>query len=177
MCSTLFSRHLFNVIAYSVFATLLFSSHATAADNVLHLSLTEADYDRSQGRIHLRVRLQTDALEAVLSERTQHKISIADLGELSPAALAYLREKLQFQSAKDQPLRLEWAGIDVTEKHIFLFFEAPLNGNIQGLRITNTILLERFPDQINSVELHDGALKQTLVFAHDTRQLTVRAAP
>jgi hypothetical protein len=56
-----------------------------------------------------------------------------------------------------------------------LFFETSLTGGTQGLRISNTLLNEHFADQINSIELHDGVLKQTLVFAHDTGEVTVNA--
>jgi hypothetical protein len=37
------------------------------------------------------------------------------------------------------------------------------------------MLREHFADQINSVELRDGVLKQTLVFAHDTGEMMVNA--
>lgn len=143
----------------------------------LHLSLTEATHNRERGRLLLTVRVQTADLEAALSERAHHKITAAEPGELAPLALEYVREKFRLTSPRGETLRLEWAGHDATDKQLFLFFEAPLNTSLQGLRIANTLLLERLPDQINSVELHDGALKQTLVFSHETTELTVSAKP
>jgi hypothetical protein len=139
----------------------------------LHFSLTEAIYDREHGRLRLNVRVQTADLEAVLSERAHHKISAADPGVLAPLALEYVREKLRLKSARGEPLRLEWAGLDMTDTQLFLFFETSLIGSIQGTRVADTLLLERCPDQINSVEVRDGALKKTLVFGSDTGELAI----
>jgi len=143
----------------------------------LHLSLTEATLNRERGRLQLTVRVQTADLEAVLSERAKHKISASEPGELATLALEYVREQLRLTSPRGETLRLEWAGHDVAEKQLFLFFETPLNGSLQGLRIANTLLLERLPDQINSVDLRDGAVKQTLVFSREITELTVSAKP
>ena len=156
---------------------ILGSLRAESPASPLHLSLTEANYNRDRGRLVLTVRVQTTDLEAILSERAQRKITAADPAELAPLALAYVREKLRLTSAAGETLRLEWAGHDLTEKQLFLFFEAPLTGGLTGTRIANTLLLERFPDQINSIELRDGAVKKTLVFSRDTTELTISAKP
>jgi hypothetical protein len=160
------------IVLASVFNALRAESPAP-----LHLSLTEANHNRERGRLLLTVRVQTADLEAVLSERAKHKVTAAEPGELAPLALEYVREKLRLTSPKGEALRLEWAGHDVADKQLFLFFEAPLNSSLQGLRIANTLLLEHLPDQINSVELHEGAIKQTLVFSRETTELTVNAKP
>ncbi len=143
----------------------------------LHLSLTEATLDRAKGRISLTVRVQTADFEAALSERAHRKITAADAGEFAPLALEYVRETLRLKTSRGEPVRLEWAGLDLTSTQVFLFFEAPLIGGLKGVRVTNTLLQERIADQINSVELHDGALKQTIVFAHGTGEVAVDLKP
>jgi hypothetical protein len=175
----LFRRRLCYLLAFGFIATLSTGTihAATATTKNLHLSLTETSYDRAKGRLLVTVRVQTIDFEAALSERAHRKIVAADPGELAPVALEYIREKFVLKTANNLPLRLEWAGIDVTETQIFLFFECSLIGNFQGTRIANTILQERLADQINSVEVRDGALKQTIVFARDTGEITVRATP
>jgi hypothetical protein len=178
MHSSVWCRYLHQLVRLCVLTGLLLGNlHAGSATSPLHLSLTEANYDHARGRLVLTVRLQTVDLEAALSERAHHKISAADPGELAPAALDYVRETLHLKAQHGEPLRLEWAGLDLTDTQVFLFFEASLTVGIQGLRITNTILQDRLSDQINSVELHDGALKQTIVFAHDTGEVAVSAKP
>jgi len=172
-------RRLYHVVAFCALTSLLLlgALRASAATAPLHLSLTEATYDHARGRIMFTVRLQSADLEAALSERAHRKISAADPGELAPLALDYVRETLSLKSPSGEPLRLEWAGLDVTSTQIFLFFEASLTGNLQDVRLSNTLLQERFADQINSVEIHDGALKQTIVFVHDTGEVRVNAKP
>ena len=150
---------------------------ADAAASPLHLSVTEANYDRAKGRIAFTIRIQVAALEGALSERAHRKISVADPGEFAPLALEYVREALRLKSPRSEPLRLEWAGLDVTKTQVFLFFETALIGGIQGAHIANTLLQERFPDQINSVQVRDGALKQTIVFAHDAGETAVDLKP
>jgi hypothetical protein len=139
----------------------------------LHLCQTEAIYDQAGGRLAINIRVQINDLETALSARANRKISVNDPGELAPLALDYVRENLRLKNSRGELLRLEWAGLDVTSAQIFLFLETSLSGGTQGLRISNTMLREHFDDQINSVELRDGALKQTLVFAHDTGEVTV----
>jgi len=148
-----------------------------AAPSPLHLSLTETSYDHARSRLSITVRVQTADFEAALSARAQRKITTADPGEFAPLALDYVRETLHFKSPRGEALRLEWAGLDVTSNQVFLFFETTLTGGIQGIRIADTLLQERIADQINSVEVHDGALKQTLVFGHDTGEVAVNAKP
>jgi len=154
---------------------VLGTSRAETPKSPLHLSLTEAIYDQGRGRLTLNIRVQAADLEAALSARANRKISATDPSELAPLALDYVRETLHLRNSHGEPLRLEWAGLDVTNTQIFLFFETSLTGGTQGLRISNTLLNEHFADQINSIELHDGVLKQTLVFAHDTGEVTVNA--
>ena len=148
---------------------------ANTAQNPLHLSVTEAIYDQGRGRLTLNIRVQTADLEAALSARAKRQISATEPGELAPLALDYVRETLQLKNAHGEPIRLEWAGLDLASTQLFLFFEAPLTGGTKGLRISNTLLHENFADQINSVELHDGAIKETLVFAHDTGEKMISA--
>jgi len=171
---TRFSRHLFLFIALTS-GLVLGTFRANAATSPLHLSLTEVSYDHARGRLALTVRVQTADFEAALSARAQRKITTADPGEFAPLALDYVRDTLHFKSPHGEALRLEWAGLDVTSNQVFLFFETTLAGGLQGSRIANTLLQERIADQINSVEVHDGALKQTIVFSHDTGEVVVNA--
>jgi hypothetical protein len=151
------------------------TSRAETTKSPLHLSLTEAIYDQGRSRLTLNIRVQTADLEAALSARANRKISANDPSELAPLALDYVRETFHLKNSHGEPLRLEWAGLDATSTQLFLFFESSLTGGTQGLRISNTMLREHFADQINSVELRDGVLKQTLVFAHDTGEMMVSA--
>ncbi|MFT3782950.1 MAG: hypothetical protein QM790_13160 [Nibricoccus sp.] len=168
-------------LAFLVFAALtgFFATSFCRAEQPkpLHFSLTEATYNRERGRLLVTVRVQTADLEAALSDRAQKKITVGEPGELAPLALEYVREKLLVTSARGEHLRLEWAGHDVTTTQLFLFFEAPLTGSVIGVRLSNSLLVERFPDQVNSVEISDGALKQTLVFSREKNESVVTAKP
>ena len=166
-----------SLIACSLLSFIGLNALNCSAAAGLHFSQTEARYDRAQGRLLLTVRVQTSDFEAALSERANHKISAADPGSLAPLALDYIREKLLIKTAAGDSIRLDWAGIDVTDAHLFLFFEVSLPKGIEGASLANTVLIERFSDQINTVELHDGALKQTLVFARDSGQKIVHRTP
>jgi hypothetical protein len=148
-----------------------------AAATPLHFSLTEATTHRERGRLLLTVRVQSADLEAVLSEREGKAISVAKLEELAPAALDYVREKLIIKTSDGNPVRLEWAGLDVTDKQLFLFFEAPLTKGLLGARITNALFVDKIADQINSFEVLDGAVKRTLVFSRDKQELQVESHP
>ncbi len=167
----------FGALTGSVLSVLSAETAETSKSVSLHLSLTEATFDRVKGRISLSVRVQTADFEAALSERARRKIAAADAGEFAPLALEYVRETLHLKTPRGEPVRLEWAGLDITSTQVFLFFEAPLIGGLKGVRVANTLLQERIADQINSVELHEGALKQTIVFARATGEVVVDLKP
>lgn len=168
-----FFRHrLFSCLLLA--AAVAVSGRAQSAPaKALHYSLTEAICSREQGRLVLTVRVQTSDLEAALSARAQKKVTAADMGELAPLALDYVRENLVFKTAGGVSPKLEWAGYDATDSQLYLFFEAPLTGGLLGAHIADTLFLDSINDQINAVELHDGAIKETLVFSRENHELVV----
>lgn len=172
-------RHLSRIVLLA--SAIVLAAGPAKADKpvpstALHLSVTEALRNSERGRLVITVRVQTADLESALSERAQKKVSAADMPEMAPLALDYVREHLSFKTARGQTLKLEWAGSDSTDTQLFLFFEAPLTEGLLGAQITNSLFLEKLPDQINSVVIQDGVLKRTLVFSREHTALTVDSA-
>lgn len=155
-----------------VVSAFVFTS-ATRA-HPLKLSVTEATYNRDSGRLELAIRFFTDDLEAALSAVAGQPVSVAKPEEFSPLALDYLRTHFLVKSAKGEPQRLEWAGMDTTDTQVWIFCEFPLPGGLVGARLNVTLLHEAFADQINTVKLRDGAFKQTLIFGTGTGELVVK---
>lgn len=171
------TAHFFRLLAAILLGFSASLSIAETAPSPLHISLAELSHDREQGRLLLNLRVQSADLEAVLTAKAGKTITTAEPVELTPLALEYVRDKLHLKSPKGDPLRLEWAGFDLAGPQLFLFFEASLPGGLEGLQISNQLLLENNPGQINVVEIRSGATRQTLVFSREKTELIANTKP
>jgi len=142
-------------------------------ERVLHLSVIEAHFDRETQRLELNVRLFPNDLEAALSHFANKTITIKKSDELAATAISYLRQKLIIKSPSGEQKTLEWGGLDITSSHIWLFLEVASGPVLNGMRISDRLLQEEFPDQINSVEITGNGPKQVLVFSRETDELEV----
>lgn len=142
-------------------------------DGKLHLSVTEAMYDREAERLQLAIRVFPQDLEAALSQETGKAITVEEPEALAPAALDYFRKHLKIRSNRGAAVALEWGGLDVTKTHVWLFLEAPMAGGTLGAAFHITLMQEVFEDQLNLLQLRDGAMKVALVFSRESGEQVV----
>lgn len=150
---------------------LLAACCVLASAHPLHVSLTEAGYNRDSQRLELAVRLFPDDFAESLSHHMGRPVSIEELARLAGPALAYLKKHFVVLSASGEPLALSWVGMEVTAAHVWFYCEVQVNRALKGSRFRVSLLQREFPDQLNAVQLRDGAFRQTLIFTRDTAEL------
>lgn len=160
---------------------LLFAALAlatAAAAHPIHTSFAEADYNRATQRLEVALRVFADDFEAALSLRAGRKVSLekTPAAELDTLMQACLAGQFLVRPADGAPAGLAWVGRELkdAQNELWLYFEFPLPGGVEGARFRHTVLCELFRDQLNSVRVRDGGRKVTLVFFPDPGEKTVR---
>jgi hypothetical protein len=65
---------------------------------------------------------------------------------------------------QDQAITLNWIGLEVSKGNIFIYQEAEFSHALTGLKITNRLLTEHYPKQVNTVNFKDKQIKGSLTF-------------
>ena len=164
--------------ATSLFALAVLPCVALA--HPIHRAIAEADYNREKQTLQVALRVYADDFQDALSAHAKKKISLekTPAAEVDMAIRAYLIERFTVKSADGTLADQKWIGRELrdAENELWLYFEVPLRGGIDGAKIHHGLLGEHFGDQLNSVQIRDGTRKVTLVFLPNHREKTVRFA-
>ncbi len=148
----------------------------------VHTSIADADYNRATKKLEVAVRVFADDFEAALSAVSGKKISLERTppAEFDALALRYLRERFTvIPTGSNQPVSLTWVGRELKDAAnvVWLYFEVPLPGGIEGARLRHALLGEVFPDQLNSVRVRAGTRQVTLLFPPGQAERAVTFPP
>lgn len=121
----------------------------------LHSTHTELREERGGG-VTLTVRAFTDDLQAA--------VRAAEGGTGDSALARYVRRSLRLTSAAGQPVPLEWRGARADGNVTYLSLTTLLPGGLRGVRVQQVMLMERFSDQVNVVQVRTGGGATSLLF-------------
>lgn len=164
-------------VAWIVALVGMFLAVPAGRAHPLHLSVSEASFNRETRVLEVSLRCFPDDLEAVLSKASGRSVSAADPGVLAAEAAGYLRSTWRLKDREGKPAPLSWTGLDITDSHIWLFFEFPLPQGPEGAAFSLTLLQDLFDDQLNTLVLQEGGRRRTVVFNRSTGEITPFPAP
>ena len=143
----------------------------------LHLSHAEADFNRATGKLEVALKVFADDLEARLTARAGHRVSLEKTppAEFDALCLAYLAETFTVKSRDGTPRSIQWVGREFkdAENRLWFYFEVPLPDGVEGARLRHAVLTDEFTDQLNSVLVRDGQRSATLAYFPDRGEKTV----
>ncbi len=123
----------------------------------MHTAVAEISYDDATRTASIQIRVFADDLYAAVTE------SPAPTG--ADAAISrYLEGKFRLTDQVGHALALNWIGAERDGDVLFLRLAAKVPGGLSGVRITSTVLCERFEDQVNIVRASYGGHTSTLLF-------------
>ena len=151
--------------------------HAPPAEaHKFHTSFAEVNHNTEAGTLEVTLRTFPDDLEAALRRR-------ADLAPARPAAkdrqssaaqdqkkefeervAAYVADTFQLKTASGDPVKISWVGMDAGVDSAWLYFEARLPANAEGVQLRSRFLFDLFDDQINLVNLKSNGRRTALRF-------------
>lgn len=114
-------------------------------------------------RLEASIRFFPDDLEKILSLRAARSIPVEDTTAFGAAFEAWFNAEFSFRSGK-QVSRFKYVGIEVRVQSVWVHMEAPWTTPLEKSALANTMMLDLFPDQENTVNLVEGKRRSTLIF-------------
>ena len=150
-----------NTLFYLIFLALQFYAHP------VHLSVTNIEYNKSEKRIDISIRLFKDDFETILANNNDQEINLNKKNENKNTNLfitKYITDNLKFKingnHIKERKFifkerRME----DIT---MWLTFEIKFKNVINTIEITNTLMTDLYRDQ-----------KNMLIFTYNNKQSAI----
>lgn len=135
------------------------------AAHTFHASLTQIEVNASANTVEVGIRVFVDDLEEALTRRTGRRVRLGTTAGFDALALDYVSASLGIEGANGKRLAFSWIGRETSVDVVWLFVEAPLNGQLDGGRLENKLFFELFDDQVNTVNIKDGERRTTLTFS------------
>jgi len=149
-------------ILFSVVLTVAFivSAHA----HRYHTSLTRIDYNQKEKLAEISIRLFTHDLVPVLEKKTKKRIDLEKTHDIDTLIFDYLNQHFILKSKNGEAKKLVWVGKELDVDTAVVYVEIPLEENLEGFNLQNTIFFESFPEQTNLVTVRFGEKKSDLLF-------------
>lgn len=133
---------------------LLGASLLGVAAHPMHTSIAEIVQEADGQPIRIELRLFADDLAAAIGPR------LDDAGSIR----AYVQGRFVLEHGKGAPIPLQWGGADLSGDVVRVRLRAAVPGGLGGVRVANSMLCERFEDQVNVVRARYGGRAATLMF-------------
>ncbi len=148
--------------ALAVFAFFFFA--LTAWAHRYHAAISTVTRDNDSGTIEIEHRLFMHDLEPILLALHNNELQL-DGVDGEAAIRAYVEQHFAVLDAQQQPLALQWVGVELDQTYATIYQELPSAPPLPQLFYRNQLLTE-IPTQVNTVNLNDGLLHTSLVFTH-----------
>lgn len=143
-------------------AALLLGAFASVLNaHPLHTSFTEIGRDARTGAVTLSVRLFSDDFKAAMDSIA----AVASSRGVTRDAVvqAYFERSVALDTDKGTPIRLAWCGMKIVDGLTWLCAKSLDPVPIGRLRIRNTLMFDRFTDQISIVRWTSTSGARTIV--------------
>lgn len=145
-----------------------------AAAHPFHVSIAEGEWNAETKCLEVALRVSPEDLETALTKQAKEKVRLEETENVDEQITAYLNAHFRLrESADEDPLKLKWTGKEITTKAAWLYFEIEAPNGVEGLELTNKLLVEEEETQINTVVLRHGKQKTTLRFDQKHTEETV----
>jgi hypothetical protein len=154
------ARRLSLALALLVVPAVLAAPRAADA-HPLHTTLTELSYDASARVLTATLRVFADDFSAaVVGARAGGPVVIPP----DSAMLRYVTGRFSVTGRGSGRVVMRWCGVRKEGVVLFLCLRGAAPGSFAGLTMTNGLLTEVFPDQVNIVQASIDGRRRTLLF-------------
>lgn len=142
---------------------LLLQPQGVHADGA-HAAFTVIEHNANAGTLEVIHRLMVLDLEIALTARTGQTIRIEDTPNIEELIKNYLSDYFSMTTSHGEAINLDWVGAEPMFGSVFVYQEAPIPENLNGLIVANQMLTETHPSQINTVNVTFGGRTRTRMF-------------
>ena len=137
-----------------------------------HVGIAEISYNERTGSTEVVHTYMSHDVEALLSNLYQRQFDMGD-----PDDQAVFRQYLEKQfwlTGAGKRLPLAWVGMTADTENITVLQEAPATPLARASTIHNAVMSDFLPDQVNTVNVKEGAAARTLTFTRDHPDQPIR---
>lgn len=149
-------------IAKHFLILLLVGVAANAVAHRYFFSISDLSLNKSSKSIEIIHQITAHDIDNAIAEKKQIHFSVAH-----PNYEKYIQQYVENNFKlhhKKQELTLNWIGIEISRGNIFVYQETSFSHALNGIKITNSLLTEYYPKQINTVNFNDNQIKGSLTF-------------
>ena len=151
------------VVQIGALAAVLAASWGTSAlAHKFYASLAVVEHT-GEGRLEVSLRFFPDDLEAALRKSTGRTIAVENTKEFAAAFEPWLDSVFSLSASK-QTTRFKYVGVEVSVQSAWVYVEAPWTEPLDRSSMKNTILVDLFPEQTNTVNFAEGKKRSSRVF-------------
>jgi hypothetical protein len=136
-----------------------------SSGHTFHSSLAQIDYISAKKTLEVIVWIHGEDLERLMRKKLGKNATLDKQKEAERFVHGYLREYFEIKTAAGKPLAQNWVGLEVRTHFVTAYFECSAPEGLTGLTLTNRVLLDALPDQVNAVKVkQDGKDRLELTF-------------
>jgi len=137
-----------------------------------YTSITKIEVNAEEQLLKMYTHVFVDDFEKLLYER--YRLEIEDFSKISIDQKnkigAYLDRKIKIASNRN-PLEIKFLGCQLEDQLLYLYYEAPFDKKVQRLDIENTLLMDVFTNQQNTVDVtFDSKVKSVHLTQQNSKQ-------
>ena len=152
------------------FAQLLFARVASA--HPIHTTLTVVTFSADGRTLTINVRAFADDFSASVA-RYAGRMAPRDSSVVESEVTRYVRALFSVSAQDGSALVLEPCGITRSRELYWLCYRVSFPAGVRGARIRNQMLTELHQDQVNIVQLEDGAARKSYLFTKGSEPSTL----
>jgi hypothetical protein len=157
------------IIAKRFLVLLLCGLAANALAHRYFFSITDLALNERSQSIEVIHQITAHDIDNAIAEAKQIHFSVAH-PDYESIIRQYIEAHFQLHY-KAQIVPLSWIGLEIIKGNILIYQEAKFHHSLFGLEITNRLLTDNYPKQINTVNFHDKVIKGSLTFE---RSVTIK---
>lgn len=136
-----------------------------ARAHTYHSSIAKLDYISEKKTIESIVWLHTEDIERAFKAHHGANANFDDPAAAERFVSNYLKSHFELRS-RGKLLVQKWIGLEVKVHFVAAYFEVPLAEGLDGVTLTNRLLIDHVPDQVNTVQIQqDGKTRNEFQFS------------
>jgi hypothetical protein len=145
-----------NLISFAcVLVLVCVPVYALTPIHPFHVTVAEMEYKPDEKKIEAAMRLWPVDLEAAVRKHSKREdVRLEETKDVDDLILAYLKDHLKIKSSDGGESKLLWVGKEQTPKHVWVYFEIELAGELDRSEMEHRVLLADVEEQTNFVTLH-----------------------
>lgn len=129
-----------------------------------HAAFTIIEHNPRAGTIEVIHRMMVLDLELALTARTGRTVRMEEVTDAEKLIGSYLDDYFSLTLEDGRTLPLTWVGAELKLDTVLAYQESPISNDIGQLTVTNQILTETHPTQINTVNVTYGGRVYSRMF-------------